>query len=146
MLISDFPFVRSVHLLGKRLFGALFPPYGWRPVDPGERNSSPREEPCTRREQLSPRREVSESIDRPIDRQSEAVERCAKTRRESERALAELLPNLPPPLISLRRTDLSSLSDHARTYIYSYSSRNSRYARVSVKRKPRTVLRNAVIF
>jgi hypothetical protein len=97
MLISDFPFVRSVHLLGKRLFGALFPPYGWRPVDPGERNSSPREEPCTRREQLSPRREVSESIDRPIDRQSEAVERCAKTRRESERALAELLPNLPPP-------------------------------------------------
>lgn len=38
MLISDFPFVRSVHLLGKRLFGALFPPYGWMAMD-GERDS-----------------------------------------------------------------------------------------------------------
>lgn len=35
MLISDFPFVRSVHLLGKRLFGALFPPYGWMATDGG---------------------------------------------------------------------------------------------------------------
>lgn len=33
MLISDFPFVHSVHLLGKRLFGALFPPYGWMTTD-----------------------------------------------------------------------------------------------------------------
>lgn len=39
MLISDFPFVRSVHLFGKRLFGALFPPYGWMAMD-WERDSS----------------------------------------------------------------------------------------------------------
>lgn len=36
MLISDFPFVRSVHLLGKRLFGALFPPYGWMATNGGK--------------------------------------------------------------------------------------------------------------
>lgn len=32
MLISDFP-VRSVHLFGERLFGALFPLCGWMPAD-----------------------------------------------------------------------------------------------------------------
>lgn len=37
MLISDFPFVRSVHLLGKRLFDALFPLYGWMATDEGKR-------------------------------------------------------------------------------------------------------------
>lgn len=49
----------------KRLFGALFPPYGWMARD-GERDSSPMKKPGIGREQLSSPPSFHE--DRPTDR------------------------------------------------------------------------------
>lgn len=117
MLISDFPFVRSVHLLGKRLFGALFPPStdGWRRT--GKEIELPMKKPSTHREQLSPPRSFM-GTDRPTDQptKGERCENsCERIADRLSREISEVESRVVPSSFSVRR--------HCRRCIFIFISR-----------------------
>lgn len=128
MLISDFPFVRSVHLFGKRLFGALFPPStdGWRRT--GKEIEPPYEKNRAHAANNFLRREVSWGpTDRPTNQRTKG-ERCENSCERIADRLSREISEVETRVVPPKFFRSSSLS-----YIFIFISRGKNNISASSK-------------